>query len=319
MTAWTDPPTLVGQHVTLRPTVPEDRDGIVAAAADGKISELFFTNVSTLTDPAAFMAALFKERDYGRAMPFTVCVPEPTSSPFALSEVEGPGTAQGLRLRSARTEVGAGTEAGIATGTAPTPPPPFALSEVEGAGTAQGLRLRSARTEVGAGTEAGITTPTEPAPTPPPFALSEVEGPGTAQGLRLRSARTEGGQAPRIVGLTRYMRMNAAHRRLEIGGTFYAKSVQRSGVNTEAKLLLLKHAFEVLDCNAVQIRTDWFNKASQKAIERLGAKRDGVLRNHQVMDGRIRDLVVYSIIASEWAGVERNLRFLLARNEGKTA
>jgi RimJ/RimL family protein N-acetyltransferase len=128
-----------------------------------------------------------------------------------------------------------------------------------------------------------------------------------------------GGGGHRIVGLTRYMRMNAAHRRLEIGGTFYAKSVQRSGVNTEAKLLLLKHAFEVLDCNAVQIRTDWFNKASQKAIERLGAKRDGVLRNHQLMDGRIRDLVVYSIIASEWAGVERNLRFLLARNEGKTA
>ena len=200
MTAWTDPPTLVGQHVILRPTVPEDRDGIVAAAADGKISELFFTNVSTLTDPAAFMAALFQERDYGRAMPFTVCKPDGT-----------------------------------------------------------------------------------------------------------------------VVGLTRYMRMNAAHRRLEIGGTFYAKAVQRSGVNTEAKLLLLKHAFEVLDCNAVQIRTDWFNKASQKAIERLGAKRDGVLRNHQLMDGRIRDLVVYSIIASEWAGVERNLRFLLARNEGKTA
>jgi hypothetical protein len=319
MTAWTDPPTLVGQHVILRPTVPEDQDGIVAAAADGKISELFFTNVSTLTDPAAFMAALFKERDYGRAMPFTVCLPDPTTPPFALSEVEGPGTAQGLRLRSARTEVGAGTEAGIATGTAPTPPPPFALSEVEGSGTAQGLRLRSARTGVGAETEPGIATPTEPTPTPPPFALSEVEGPGTAQGLRLSSARTEGGQVSRIVGLTRYMRMNTTHRRLEIGGTFYAKSVQRSGVNTEAKLLLLKHAFEVMDCNAVQIRTDWFNKASQKAIERLGAKRDGVLRNHQLMDGRIRDLVVYSIIASEWAGVERNLRFLLARNEGKTA
>ncbi|WP_242186602.1 GNAT family protein [Sphingomonas sp. CARO-RG-8B-R24-01] len=322
MTAWTDPPTLVGQHVILRPTVPEDQDGIVAAAADGKLSELFFTNVSTLTDPAAFMAALFRERDYGRAMPFTVCVPaaEPTPPPFALSEVEGSGTAQGLRLRSARTEVGAGSEIGIATDTEPAPtPPPFALSEVEGPGTAQRLRLRSARTEVGAGSETGIATPTEPAPTPPPFALSEVEGPGTAQGLRLRSARTEGGQAPRIVGLTRYMRMNAAHRRLEIGGTFYAHSVQRSGVNTEAKLLLLKHAFEVLDCNAVQIRTDWFNKASQKAIERLGAKRDGVLRNHQLMDGRIRDLVVYSIIASEWAGVERNLRFLLARNEGKTA
>ena len=321
MTAWTDPPTLVGQHVTLRPTVPEDQGGIVAAAADGKISELFFTNVSTLTDPAAFMAALFKERDYGRAMPFTVCVPEPTSSPFALSEVEGPGTAQGLRLRSARTGEAAETEAGIATEMEHATTPPFALSEVEGPGTAQGLRLRSARTGVGAETEPGIATPSEPTPTPtpPPFALSEVEGPGTTQGLQLPSTRTEGGAAHRIVGLTRYMRMNAAHCRLEIGGTFYAKSVQRSGVNTEAKLLLLKHAFEVMDCNAVQIRTDWFNKASQKAIERLGAKRDGVLRNHQLMDGRIRDLVVYSIIASEWAGVERNLRFLLARNEGKTA
>lgn len=198
--SWTDAPTMVGRHVTLRPTQPEDRDAIVAAAADGKISELFFTNVSTLTDPEAFMAALFKERDFGRAMPFTVCTPD-----------------------------------------------------------------------------------------------------------------------GRAVGLTRYMRMSAGHKRLEIGGTFYAKSVQRSGVNTEAKLLLLRHAFEVLGCNAVQIRTDWFNKRSQAAIERLGAKRDGILRNHQVMDGRVRDLVVYSIIASEWAGVERNLCFLLARNEGKSA
>lgn len=120
----------------------------------------------------------------------------------------------------------------------------------------------------------------------------------------------------RVVGLTRYMRMNAAHRRLEIGGTFYARSVQRSGVNTEAKLLLLTHAFEAMDCNVVQIRTDWFNRRSQAAIERLGAKRDGVLRNHQVMDGRIRDLVVYSIIASEWPGVKRNLEFLLARHGG---
>lgn len=195
MSAWTIPPTLSGDHVTLRPTVLDDRDGIVAAGADGKISELFFTNASTLTDPDAFMAALFKERDFGRAMPFTVCAPD-----------------------------------------------------------------------------------------------------------------------GRVVGLTRYMRMNAGHKRLEIGGTFYAKSVQRTGVNTEAKLLLLTHAFEVMGCNAVQIRTDWFNKRSQAAIERLGAKRDGVLRNHQVMDGRVRDLVVYSIIASEWAGVRQNLRFLLARH-----
>lgn len=121
----------------------------------------------------------------------------------------------------------------------------------------------------------------------------------------------------KLVGITRFVRMNPAHRRLEIGGTFYARSVQRSGVNTDAKLLLLTHAFEVMDCNVVQIRTDWFNRKSQVAIERLGAKRDGVLRNHQISDGRIRDLVVYSIIASEWAGVKRNLQFLLQQHEGR--
>jgi RimJ/RimL family protein N-acetyltransferase len=71
-----------------------------------------------------------------------------------------------------------------------------------------------------------------------------------------------------------------------------------------------------MGCHVVQIRTDWFNRRSQAAIERLGAKRDGVLRNHQVMDGRLRDLVVYSIIASEWPGVKRNLDYLLARHEG---
>ena len=192
--SWTAPPTLIGRHVTLRPLLLDDRDALAEAAADGAISELFFTNVSGLTDPDAFMAAIFKERDFGRAMPFAVETPD-----------------------------------------------------------------------------------------------------------------------GKLVGLTRYMRMSVQHKRLEIGGTFYAKSVQRSGVNTEAKLLLLTHAFEVMGCNAVQIRTDWFNKRSQAAIERLGAKRDGVLRNHQVMDGRVRDLVVYSIIASEWPGVRQNLRFLLSR------
>lgn len=120
-----------------------------------------------------------------------------------------------------------------------------------------------------------------------------------------------------IVGLTRFMRMSAAHRRVEIGGTFYAPAVQRSGINTEAKLLLLGHAFDVLGCNVVQIRTDWFNRASQRAIERLGAKRDGVLRSHQVMDGRVRDIIVYSIIAGEWPGVRQNLQYLLARHEGE--
>lgn len=117
----------------------------------------------------------------------------------------------------------------------------------------------------------------------------------------------------RIVGATRLMRMNAEHRRVEIGTTFYARDVQRTGVNTESKLLLLRHAFETLGCNVVQIRTDWFNKRSQAAIERLGAKRDGVLRAHQVMDGRVRDIVVYSIVAGEWPGVERNLRWMLER------
>ena len=122
-----------------------------------------------------------------------------------------------------------------------------------------------------------------------------------------------------VVGLTRFMRMSRQHRRLEIGGTFYATSVQRTGVNTEAKLLLLTHAFESMGCNAVQIRTDWFNKASQRAIERLGAKRDGVLRSHQVMAGRVRDIVVYSIVAGEWPGVKQNIAHLLARHEGRGA
>ncbi|MCP8892169.1 GNAT family N-acetyltransferase [Sphingomonas faeni] len=121
-----------------------------------------------------------------------------------------------------------------------------------------------------------------------------------------------------VVGTTRFMRMNAANKRLEIGGTFYAKSVQRTGVNTEAKLMLLTHAFDALGCECVQIRTDSLNKKSQAAIERLGAKRDGLLRGHQVMaDGRLRDTVVYSILRHEWPGVRQNLTYLLARNEDR--
>ncbi|MES3084705.1 GNAT family N-acetyltransferase [Sphingomonas faeni] len=118
-----------------------------------------------------------------------------------------------------------------------------------------------------------------------------------------------------VVGTTRLMRLNEAHRRLEIGGTFYAKAVQRTGVNTEAKLMLLTHAFDALGCECVQIRTDALNKRSQAAIERLGAKRDGVLRGHQVMaDGRLRDTVVYSILKHEWPSVRQNLTYLLARH-----
>ena len=194
MNPWREAPTLIGRHVTLRPLLIEDAPALAAAAGDGDLTELFFANVSGLTDPAAFVAAALRERDYGRALPLTVETPD-----------------------------------------------------------------------------------------------------------------------RRVVGLTRLMRMHEEHRRVEIGGTFYARSVQRSGVNTEAKLLLLTHAFDVLGCNVVQIRTDWFNKRSQVAIERLGAKRDGVLRSHQVFNGRVRDIVVYSIIASEWPGIRTNLEFLLGK------
>ncbi|MFN3775007.1 GNAT family N-acetyltransferase [Sphingomonas parapaucimobilis] len=128
----------------------------------------------------------------------------------------------------------------------------------------------------------------------------------------LFTVETPGGE---VVGTTRYMRIAAQHRRLEIGGTFYATRVQRTGVNTEAKRMLLAHAFEVMGCQAIQIRTDTLNTRSQTAIERLGARKDGVLRGHQVMaDGRIRDSVVYSIIDREWPGVRANLDYLLGKH-----
>jgi RimJ/RimL family protein N-acetyltransferase len=115
-----------------------------------------------------------------------------------------------------------------------------------------------------------------------------------------------------IIGSTRYCNIDHNNnKRLEIGYTWYAQSFQRSVVNTECKLLLLTHAFETFGCIAVEFRTDWMNRKSQAAIERLGAKRDAVLRNHQIMpDGRIRDTVVYSVIQNEWPGVKRNLQYL---------
>jgi N-acetyltransferase len=116
-----------------------------------------------------------------------------------------------------------------------------------------------------------------------------------------------------IVGATCYMRIKAEAQRLEIGTTFYAQAAQRTPINTEVKLLLLTHAFEVMDCMCVQFRTDALNFPSQRAIERLGAKRDGVLRNHSIMDGRVRDTVCYSILAHEWEGVKRNLQMRLKR------
>lgn len=117
-----------------------------------------------------------------------------------------------------------------------------------------------------------------------------------------------------IVGSTRYFNVDAVNRRLEIGHTWYAKRAQRTPINTECKLLLLTHAFEVLGCIAVEFRTHWFNHASRAAIERLGAKQDGILRNHQLMpDGSRRDTVVFSILDGEWPAVKAHLRFLLER------
>ena len=117
-----------------------------------------------------------------------------------------------------------------------------------------------------------------------------------------------------IVGCTRYFNVDAANRRLEIGHTWYSKSAQRTAINTECKLLLLTHAFEELACIAVEFRTHRFNHASREAIARLGAKQDGVLRNHQILpDGSYRDTVAFSIIESEWPAVKRHLLFLLER------
>ena len=117
-----------------------------------------------------------------------------------------------------------------------------------------------------------------------------------------------------VVGSTRYFNVDVANRRLEIGHTWYAKRAQRTPVNTECKLLLLTHAFETLGCIAVEFRTHWFNQASRAAIARLGAKQDGVLRNHQLgADGAKRDTVVFSIIDGEWPAVKKHLAFQLDR------
>ena len=117
-------------------------------------------------------------------------------------------------------------------------------------------------------------------------------------------------QSGKIIGCTRFYGMQPQHKRLEIGYTWYAKSVQRTGGNTACKRLLLGYAFEKLECIAVQIVTDWFNLRSRAAIARLGAKQDGVLRNHRInADGSYRDTVVFSITNSEWHGVKKNLDF----------
>jgi N-acetyltransferase len=150
----------------------------------------------------------------------------------------------------------------------------------------------------------------------------------TEEGMRgfvdnLLSAQARGTELPfavlhqetgRAIGMTRYMNIEPANRALEIGGTWYAVSYQRSGVNTECKFLLLRHAFETLDCLRVQIKTDLRNERSQRAIERIGAVREGVLRDHMVLpDGTVRSSVYYSILAREWPEVKKRLMELMDR------
>jgi RimJ/RimL family protein N-acetyltransferase len=116
------------------------------------------------------------------------------------------------------------------------------------------------------------------------------------------------------VGMTTYMNVDAPNRRLEIGSTWYAKSVQRTALNTECKLMLLTHAFEDLDCIAVEFRTHVLNTQSRRGIERLGARLDGILRSHSIMpNGTIRDTVVYSITAPEWPMVRSHLNWQLTK------
>jgi len=118
--------------------------------------------------------------------------------------------------------------------------------------------------------------------------------------------------AGRIAGMTTYMNIDAANRRVEIGSTWYARRVQRTPLNTQCKLLLLAHAFEAINCIAVEFRTHYFNHQSRRAIERLGARQDGILRSHQVApNGTLRDTVVFSIIAAEWPTVKAHLEYQL--------
>lgn len=132
-----------------------------------------------------------------------------------------------------------------------------------------------------------------------------------AQGSMLPFAILRAGHA---VGMTTYMNIDATNRRLEIGSTWYRASVQRSGLNTAVKFLMLRHAFEALDCLAVEFRTHVLNAQSRRAIERLGAKLDGILRQHIVMpDGSIRDTAVYSITAAEWPMVRSHLTWQMEK------
>lgn len=119
-----------------------------------------------------------------------------------------------------------------------------------------------------------------------------------------------------LIGMTTYMNIDADTPRVEIGSTWNAASAHGTGTNAESKLLLLRHAFDVWECPAVEFRTDFHNQQSRAAIARLGAKQDGILRGHIRGDGYLRDTVVFSITQAEWPGVRRGLEFRLAKREG---
>ncbi|OOF23266.1 GNAT family N-acetyltransferase [Salinivibrio proteolyticus] len=123
-------------------------------------------------------------------------------------------------------------------------------------------------------------------------------------------------ESGRVIGSTRLANADAANKRVELGYTWYASSYHRSSVNTECKRLLLAYAFESLGVIAVEFRTHWLNQASRAAIARLGAKQDGVLRNHKIVNGVYRDTVVFSIIESEWPAIKLNLDYKLASYRG---
>lgn len=116
----------------------------------------------------------------------------------------------------------------------------------------------------------------------------------------------------KIIGQTTFLNLNSTNRRAEIGATWYAKAAQRSPINTECKLMLLTHAFEDIKVNVVEFRTHHLNHQSRRAIERLGAKLDGILRNHMIMpNGSLRDTAVYSVLPHEWPAIKANLQWQL--------
>lgn len=141
-------------------------------------------------------------------------------------------------------------------------------------------------------------------------AALEMQSQGKALAFAVHDANGE------LVGCTRFYDLDPTVPRVQIGYTWYASRVQRTGLNTQAKLLLLTHAFESMGCMCVGFETSWFNHASRTAIARLGAKQDGVLRSHRRhADGSVRDTVAFSIIQSEWPAVKRNLLHRLERHE----